>query len=160
MFVPEQIETPPHTVWPPASGRSSECTVRSIADRGVLATVWLQRAIRYFFLFKVDLHIVCVWCVSINCLLGLLFNAILDNTNLKLTLLDETETNPWFIYECVPLLKNLAGFEDGSKKNSILKVWSSLAWLLKCLSHSCYHAVCLTDVPSCSCLSYCSWFYN
>ena len=32
------------------------------------------------------------------------------------------ETNPWYIYECVPLLKNLAGFEDGSKKNNILKV--------------------------------------
>jgi len=27
---------------------------------------------------------------------------------------------PWYVYECVPLLKNLAGFESGSKKNSIL----------------------------------------
>jgi hypothetical protein len=34
---------------------------------------------------------------------------------------EEVDTNPWYIYECVPLLKNLAGFENGSKKNSILK---------------------------------------
>ena len=27
---------------------------------------------------------------------------------------------PWYVYECIPLLKNLAGFEEGSKKNSIL----------------------------------------
>lgn len=27
---------------------------------------------------------------------------------------------PWFVYECIPLLKNLAGFEQGSKRNSIL----------------------------------------
>jgi hypothetical protein len=36
---------------------------------------------------------------------------------------EEVDTNPWYIYECVPLLKNLAGFENGSKKNSILKAY-------------------------------------
>jgi len=29
-------------------------------------------------------------------------------------------SGPWYVYECIPLLKNLAGFEEGSKKNSIL----------------------------------------
>jgi len=29
-------------------------------------------------------------------------------------------TGPWYVYECIPLLKNLAGFEEGSKRNSIL----------------------------------------
>merc|ERR1719348_2609467 len=28
--------------------------------------------------------------------------------------------NPWYVYECIPLLKNLAGFEEGTKRNSIL----------------------------------------
>jgi len=28
--------------------------------------------------------------------------------------------NPWYVYECIPLLKNLAGFDEGSKRNSIL----------------------------------------
>ena len=32
----------------------------------------------------------------------------------------EAAAGPWYVYECIPLLKNLAGFEDGSKKNSIL----------------------------------------
>jgi len=27
---------------------------------------------------------------------------------------------PWYVYECVPLLKNIAGFETGTKKNNIL----------------------------------------
>ena len=29
-------------------------------------------------------------------------------------------TGPWYVYECIPLLKNLAGFKEGSNKNSIL----------------------------------------
>jgi len=33
---------------------------------------------------------------------------------------DEPLANPWYVYECIPLLKNLAGFEEGSKRNSIL----------------------------------------
>merc|ERR1711902_293949 len=28
--------------------------------------------------------------------------------------------NPWYVYECIPLLKNLAGFDEGTKRNSIL----------------------------------------
>merc|ERR1712013_292068 len=31
-----------------------------------------------------------------------------------------TAANPWYVYECIPLLKNLAGFEEGTKRNSIL----------------------------------------
>ena len=27
---------------------------------------------------------------------------------------------PWYVYECIPLLKNLACLEEGSNKNSIL----------------------------------------
>ena len=33
---------------------------------------------------------------------------------------DGAGAGPWYVYECIPLLKNLAGFEEGSKKNSIL----------------------------------------
>ena len=33
---------------------------------------------------------------------------------------DEPAANPWYVYECIPLLKNLAGFDEGSKRNSIL----------------------------------------
>ena len=32
----------------------------------------------------------------------------------------EGGAGPWFVYECIPLLKNMAGFEQGSKRNSIL----------------------------------------
>ncbi len=54
---------------------------------------------------------------------------------------EEVDTNPWYIYECVPLLKNLAGFENGSKKNSILKeyflldTYSSFINFLSCHRH-------------------------
>lgn len=44
-----------------------------------------------------------------------------SNSDYYNSLDEEVETFPWYIYECVPLLKNLAGFEDGSKKNNILK---------------------------------------
>ena len=33
---------------------------------------------------------------------------------------DGAGAGPWYVYECIPLLKNLAGFEQGSNKNSIL----------------------------------------
>ena len=33
---------------------------------------------------------------------------------------EEGGAGPWFVYECIPLLKNLAGFDQGSKRNSIL----------------------------------------
>ena len=33
---------------------------------------------------------------------------------------DGAGAGPWYVYECIPLLKNLAGFEEGSNKNSIL----------------------------------------
>jgi len=34
---------------------------------------------------------------------------------------ENMEPNPWYIYECVPLLKNLGGFDEGTNTNSILK---------------------------------------
>ena len=33
---------------------------------------------------------------------------------------DDSGSGPWYVYECIPLLKNMAGFEDGSKKNTVL----------------------------------------
>ena len=33
---------------------------------------------------------------------------------------DGAGAGPWYVYECIPLLKNLAGFEEGSNRNSIL----------------------------------------
>ena len=33
---------------------------------------------------------------------------------------DNSGAGPWYVYECIPLLKNMAGYEDGSKKNSVL----------------------------------------
>ena len=33
---------------------------------------------------------------------------------------EEGGSGPWYVYECIPLLKNLAGFDQGSKRNSIL----------------------------------------
>lgn len=32
----------------------------------------------------------------------------------------QEEVAPWYVYECIPLLKNMAGFDQGSKRNSIL----------------------------------------